>query len=199
MSIPPLNQQKPLLRLILYVLFAIQPLIKISIKLDSIDAYERKLVKQIEVASIAVKDGYNKSYIRLISVDNKKSPIIAQIEFDASQKGVTKRVTKKVRSGDDLLALSGGRSVYDGYVINDIVCEPENEYIDFTSKPEVIRLNEVIGDVHPDELKRLQIRKTIEEHLQKELKLTSRGIKVLSLFFIAIMMKKAMLKKVNMP
>jgi len=153
-------------------------------KLDSIDAYERKLVKQIEVASINIKDGHNKAYIRLISVDNKKSPITAQIELDASLKGITKRVTKKVRSGDDLLALSGGRSVYDGYVLNDIYCEPENEYIDFTSKPEIIRLNEVIGDVHPDEFKRLQIRKTIEEHLQKELKLTPRGIKVLSLFFI---------------
>jgi len=153
-------------------------------KLDSIDAYERKLVKQIEVASIAVKDGHNKAYIRLVSVDHKKSPITALIEFDASQKGVTKRITKKVRSGDDLLALSGGRSVYDGYVVNDIYCEPDNEYIDFTSKPEIIRLNEVIGDVHPDEFKRLQIRKTIEEHLEKELKLTPRGIKVLSLFFI---------------
>ncbi len=153
-------------------------------KLDSIDAYERKLVKQIEVASIHVKDGHNKAYIRLISVDNKKSPITAKIELDATQKGQTKRITKKVRSGDDLLSLSGGRSVYDGYVVNDIYCEPENEYIDFTSMPEIIRLGGVIGDVHPDEFKRLQIRKTIEEHLEKELKLTPRGIKVLSLFFI---------------
>ena len=153
-------------------------------KLDSIDAYERKLVKQIEVASIHVKDGHNKAYIRLISVDNKKSPITAKIELDATQKGLTKRIIKKVRSGDDLLSLSGGRSVYDGYVVNDIYCEPDNEYIDFTSMPEIIRLGGVIGDVHPDEFKRLQIRKTIEEHLEKELKLTPRGIKVLSLFFI---------------
>jgi len=35
-----------------------------------------------------------------------------------------------------------------------------------------------------DDLKRLQIRKTIEEHLEKELVLTAQGIKVLSLFFI---------------
>lgn len=153
-------------------------------KLDSIDAYERKLVKQIEVASINVKDGHNKAYIRLVSVDHKKSPITAQIELDVMQKGVVKRMVKKVRSGDDLLSVTGGRSIYDGYVVNDIYCEPENEYIDFTSKPEIIRLNEVIGDVHPDEFKRLQIRKTIEEHLEKELKLTPLGIKVLSLFFI---------------
>lgn len=153
-------------------------------KLDSIDAYERKLVKQIEVASIQVKDGHNKAYIKLLSVDYKLGPITAQIEFDAMQNGQVKRITKKVRSGADLLELSGGRDVYDGYVVNDIVCEPGNEYIDFTSKPEIIRLNDMIGDVNPDEYKRLQIRKTIEEHLDKELKLTPKGIKVLSLFFI---------------
>ena len=153
-------------------------------KLDSIDAYERKLVKQIEVASIQVKDGHNKAYIKLLSVDNKKSPITAQIEFDAMQSGQVKRITRKVRSGTDLLELSGGRDVYDGFVVNDIYCEPGSEYIDFTSKPDIIRLGEMVGDVNPDEYKRLQIRKTIEEHLDKELKLTSKRIKVLSLFFI---------------
>ncbi len=39
-------------------------------KLDSVDAYEQKLVKQIEVAGVDVVDGYNKAYIKLISVDN---------------------------------------------------------------------------------------------------------------------------------
>ncbi|CAA9891572.1 Type III restriction enzyme [Candidatus Methylobacter favarea] len=153
-------------------------------KLDSIDAYERKLVKQIEVASIQVKDGHNKAYIKLLSVDHKKSPITAKIEFDKMQNGEVKRVVQTVKSGTDLLELSVGRDVYDGYVVNDIYCEPGNEYIDFTSKPEIIRLGALVGDVNPDEYKRLQIRKTIEEHLDKELKLTPKGIKVLSLFFI---------------
>jgi len=153
-------------------------------KLDAIDAYERKLVKQIEVASIAVKDGHNKAYIRLLSVDHKKSPITAKIEFDKMENGGVKRVVKTVKSGVDLLDLSGGRDVYDGYVVNDIYCEPGQEYIDFTSKPDVLRLGEVVGDVAPDAVKRLQIRKTIEEHLDKELRLTPLGIKVLSLFFL---------------
>ncbi len=51
-------------------------------KLDSIDAYEQKLVKQIEVASINVQDGHNKPYIKLLKVNNKKSPIQAHVEFD---------------------------------------------------------------------------------------------------------------------
>lgn len=152
-------------------------------KLDSIDAYEQKLVKQIEVASIQVKDGHNKAYIKLLAVDNKNGHR-AKIELDVQQQGNVKRAEKWVKQGDDLLSISGGRSIYDGYVVNDIYCEEGNEYIDFTSKPDIIRLHHAIGDVSEDEYKRLQIRKTIEEHLDKELKLTPMGIKVLSLFFI---------------
>jgi type III restriction enzyme len=154
-------------------------------KLDSVDAYERKLVKQIEVAGIEVKDSHNKAYIKLLKVDNKKSPIRAQIEVDiGGGGGEVVRKKKWVKSGDDLLDHSNGRSVYDGYIIEDIYCEKDNEYISFTSKPEIIKLNQAIGEVNDDEYKRLQIRKTIEEHLEKEMQLRPQGIKVLSLFFI---------------
>ena len=154
-------------------------------KLDSVDAYERKLVKQIEVAGIEVQDAHNKAYVKLLKVDNRKSPITAQIEMDVRQgSGEVKRKKKTVRCGDDLLDLSGGRDVYDGYIIEDIYCEKDNEYISFTSKPEIVRLNQAVGEVNDDEYKRLQIRKTIEEHLDKEMQLRPKGIKVLSLFFI---------------
>jgi type III restriction enzyme len=154
-------------------------------KLDSVDAYERKLVKQIEVAGIEIKDSHNKAYVKLLKVDNKKSPIRAQIELDiAGRKGDVTRKKKWVKSGDDLLDLSSGRNVYDGYIIEDIYCEKGNEYISFTSKPDIVGLNQAIGEVNDDEYKRLQIRKTIEEHLDKEMQLRPRGLKVLSLFFI---------------
>jgi type III restriction enzyme len=154
-------------------------------RLDSVDAYERKLVKQIEVAGIQVQDSYNRAYIKLFKVDNRTSPITAQIEMDVmTLTGEAKRMKKTVRSGNDLLEISGGRDVYDGYIIEDIYCEEGNEYISFTSKPEIVKLNQAIGEVNDDEYKRLQIRKTIEKHLDKELLLRSRGLKVLSLFFI---------------
>jgi len=154
-------------------------------KLDSVDAYQRKLVKQIEVSGIEVKDSHNKAFIRLLNVDNRKSPITAQVEIDAMQSsGDVKRVKKTIRSGDDLLEISGGRSVYDGYIIEDIYCEKGNEYISFTSKPEIVKLDQAIGEVNEDEYKRLQIRKTIEKHLEKEMELRPKGLKVLSLFFI---------------
>ena len=48
----------------------------------------------------------------------------------------------------------------------------------------MIHLHQAIGEVDEDQYKRIQIRKTIEEHLEKEMALRPRGIKVLSLFFI---------------
>jgi len=151
-------------------------------KLDSVDAYERKLVKQIEVASLQVKDGHNKAYIKLLSVKN--NPFQAKVEIDVLGRGSVKRKTKTVKPGDNLYEVSGGRDLYEGYIVNDIYCEDGNEYIDFTSRPDVVKLNQDFGGVNQDEFKRLQIKKTIEEHLDKELRLTSKGLKVLSLFFI---------------
>ena len=41
-------------------------------RLDAVDAYERRLVKQIEVASATLEDAHNKPYVRLASVSNRR-------------------------------------------------------------------------------------------------------------------------------
>ena len=47
-------------------------------RLDAVDAYERKLVKQIEVASAIVEDAHNKPYVRLVSTSNRLGTISAR-------------------------------------------------------------------------------------------------------------------------
>lgn len=154
-------------------------------KLDAVDSYNLELVKQIEVAGFATKDYHNNAYIRLLSVNNKKSPITAKIEMDVKdKKGVVKRASVTVRQGDDLYDKSKGRDVYEGYIVNEIYCEEGNEYVDFTSKADILRIGKPIGDVDDLAIKEQQIKKTIEEHLNKELILNKQGIKILSLFFI---------------
>ncbi len=150
-------------------------------KLDSIDAYEQQLVKQIEVANVKLEDSSNKAYIRVVSV--KANPRIAKVEIDINQSGRTTRKVLTLKNSDDLYEKSKGRDVYDGYIINDIYIEKDKEYIEFLNG-EIVYLGESIGDADNDSIKRLQIRKTIEEHLDKELRLKPKGIKVLSLFFI---------------
>jgi len=154
-------------------------------KLDAVDSYNLGLVKQIEVAGFTTKDYHNKAYLKLLSVDNKKSPITAKIEMDVKdRRGVVKRKAVTVKRGDDLYEKSGGRDVYEGYIVSEIYCEEGNEYVAFTSKPDILRIGKPIGDVDDLTVKEQMIRKTIEEHLNKELVLNKLGIKVLSLFFI---------------
>jgi len=154
-------------------------------KLDAIDAYNMSLVKQIEVASFESEDYHNDAYLKLVSVDNKKSPITAKIEIDQYKKGKTKRKTVTVRQGDDLSSKKLANSDrYNGYIVNEIFCGEGREFVDFTNQAAKLKIGKAHGDIDDLIIKRAQIRKTIEEHLNKELILSSKGIKVLSLFFI---------------
>ena len=152
-------------------------------RLDAIDAYERQLVKQIEVASVISKENNNDAYMKLLSVDNSKSPITAKIELDVNKKGKIKREVVTVKVTDCLGDFYSGREIYKDYIVSEISCREGNEFISFSTKPP-LKLGEVRGNIDDDTIKKLQIRKTIEEHLDKELRLISEGIKVLSLFFI---------------
>lgn len=155
--------------------------INLMYKLDAVDAYNKQLVKQIEVASVVV-DGAASSgaYIKLISVQNKNG-ISAKIELDVKGKdGKAKRETKEIKQNSDLLQLSK-LPQYGEYLVKDIYAE--QEYIEFTNGTE-ISIGHSIGAVDDLMIKRYQIRKTIQEHLDKELRLNPKGIKILSLFFI---------------
>lgn len=157
--------------------------VNLMYKLDAIDAYERKLVKQIEVGSVQTEGANNQAYIRLVDVKVSKGLPVAKVELDAFKNGSISRKTYTVKQNDDLESLTD-RVEYEGYIIKDIHAVTGNEYIDFTSKEDVIRLNEAMGNVDDRQIKTAMISKTIEEHLDKELVLNPQGIKVLSLFFI---------------
>lgn len=152
-------------------------------KLDPIRAYDMKLVKRIEVDSVIGESNLslNEAFIRLISVDNKNG-IKAKITIlDYKSTGVKEnKIT--VKNGDNLANKSGRSDYMQGYIVSEISCEPGNEYIKFNSG-RVVSLGQSQGGM-TDEVMKVQVRKTIEEHLDKELKLKGMGIKVLSLFFI---------------
>jgi len=154
-------------------------------RLDAVDAYEKKLVKGIDVAGFSSTDQHNDAYIKLISVDNKSTPITAKIEVDTASKnnlGI-ERKTIKVKKNDDLSEKTK-RDVYKDLFVNEIYCEKGNEYISFTPKDVLIELGRYTVDVDDSIIKRKMIAKTIQEHLDKEVEYNKDGIKVLSLFFI---------------
>lgn len=157
--------------------------INLLYRLSPVDAYQMGLVKQISVSSNQVVGGFNQPYVRLLSVSNDKG-FRAKIEMDVKGKdGAVSRKAVTVKPGDNLFLLSGERELYEGYAIAGIDCTPGYEHIEFGNTEEVA-LGKAIGDVDENIVKRAQIRRTIEAHLDKELRYTDKGIKVLSLFFI---------------
>lgn len=147
-------------------------------RLDAVDAYNQKLVKKIEVLSLRSEESFNVPYVKLVEVKERK----AKIEIDAEVRGKVKRTVKTVKYGDDLYDISGERELYRNYIVEQIDWTEGNESIEINGH--VLRIGDAIGDIDDDTIKRFQIRLTIEEHLNKELRLRHKGIKVLSLFFI---------------
>ncbi len=141
------------------------------------------LVKQISVSSNQVSGGFNLPYVKLLSISNDKG-FRAKLEIDVKdKKGTVSRKTVTVKSGDELFLLSGERELYEGYSVAGIDCTPNYEHIEFGNTEEVT-LGKAIGDVDENIVKRAQIKRTVETHLDKEMRYTDKGIKVLSLFFI---------------
>jgi type III restriction enzyme len=155
-------------------------------RLDAIDAYERKLVKQIEVASATVEDAYNKPFVRLVSVSNKRGTITAKIELDVVTANGVKRQEVTVSDGDDLEQTSKKRAIYADFRIGEINTAKGEEFLElrYPGGEMYLAVGQAHGDVDALAVQREMIRRTIKEHLDKEKRLRPQGIKVLSLFFI---------------
>ena len=151
--------------------------------LDALDAFNKKLVKKIEVKGFEVKnfrgtDSY--LYLEQIVLSSKKPPM-AKIELEIGYKKSINRESRILSVGDDLYYVSQEMEQYKGYTISEI--DPLRGTVTFTNG-EVIKAGDVVGDVSEKDMRRIQIRETILSHFEKEEKLFNMGIKCLSLFFI---------------
>ena len=151
-------------------------------KLDPIRAYDLRLVKKIEVASVRSDNSFNDAYVKLLKTDNRNG-IKAQMEIQRQSSGRVKKAKVTVKQGDDLFLKSGERENYrDGYIVKNIDCTPGGEYVEFDSG-RFLEVGQEIGGLQDDVMK-AQVYTTVEQHLNKEKMLKEKGIKVLSLFFI---------------
>ena len=154
-------------------------------RLHAVDAYERKLVKQIEVASANIEDAYNRPYVRLVSVSNTRNRITAKVEVDVQGSTSVQRQEVLVQDGDDL-QLTTSREIYTDCRVGEINTKRGQEFLELRVPGDeiILRPGMAWGDVDPSLVQREMIRRTIREHLDKEKRLRPQGIKVLSLFFI---------------
>ena len=152
--------------------------------LDALDAFKKKLVKKIEVKGFELKNlsGTNRyMYLAAIVIDRRKPPR-ARLEFEVSRAGGSpKRETHLLEGGDSLYTASKGLEEYKGISIADI--DPIRATVTF-SNGDTLTAGDASGNVNEADIRRIQIRETINSHFDKEEKLFEQGIKCLSLFFI---------------
>jgi type III restriction enzyme len=151
-------------------------------RLDPIRAFELKLVKQIVVASAVADGSADGAFVRVESITHKPS-LKAKLRIHVQGASGPKERAVVAKQGTDLFVLSNERVNYrSGFEVTEINATPGHEYIEFAND---IRLpvGGEIGGLRED-IWRAQIKYTIKQHLEKELELRTRGIKVLSLFFI---------------
>lgn len=151
--------------------------------LDALDAFNKKLVKKIEVKGFEVKnfrgtDSY--LYLEQIVLSSKKPPM-AKIELEIGYNKSINRESRILGVGEDLYYVSQEMEQYKGYTISEI--DPLRGTVTFTNG-EVISTGDIVGDISEKDMRRIQIRETILSHFEKEEKLFDKGIKCLSLFFI---------------
>lgn len=153
-------------------------------RLDAVDAYNQKLVKKIAVRGIQTRGiAGTSAYLYLQNIEISKQSPVAHLDMQVQLKtGDIKRKVRRIRQGDNLFDLSGGLEAYrDRFVVSQI--DAVTDTLEFTNGL-VLSAGDVEGDLSEEQLRRIQIRETIAAHLEKEQRLFSQGIKVLSLFFI---------------
>ncbi|MEO7172882.1 DEAD/DEAH box helicase family protein [Flavobacterium sp.] len=149
--------------------------------LNPVKAYDLGLVKQIEVDSVLSENDFNSAYIQVESVNRSGNSITAKIKIDVNfPDGVKRKTVTANGRKNDLFELSGRNDRYDGLKIYEI--DFGSQQIELTNGV-ILGVGQSQGGMN-DEVMKFMIRKTVEEHLRKEKQFRSKGIKVLSLFFI---------------
>lgn len=152
-------------------------------RLDALDAYNKKLVKEISVTGIkASGTTATEGYIYLERVNLSKAAPTATIHFDCkTKKGIRKKI-QTVGQDFNIYEKSGELEEYKNNFIVKFIDGRDNS-VEFLNGIKIY-VGDILGKVDEEQLRKIQIRETIKAHLQKESELFGKGIKVLSLFFI---------------
>lgn len=152
-------------------------------RLDALDAYNKRLVKKIQVKGINLKGSTGTTgylYLESIALSTVKPPQ-AKIEYEKrTTSGSITKERKTITEGFNLYVNSGNMPAYKNQTITEI-----NGYLNKVVVGGMdIYPGDILNDKDENAFRRVQIRECIMSHLQKEKQLYSSGIKVLSLFFI---------------
>ena len=151
--------------------------------LDPVQAFQKKLVKKISVASVVEENDPTQAYVKVLKIINKDNRFTCTVQFFQNTNKGRKLIKKVCKQHDNLFIHSKENSVYtNGFTITEINCKPGMEFIKFANSLK-FSLGQEQGGSREDIVK-IQIKETIKAHFEKEIQLKGQGIKVLSLFFL---------------
>jgi len=178
-----LKQFNPLMTLRYSATHKSDSLYNMVYRLDAMEAYNKRLVKKIAVKGITASGTTaTESYIYLESINLSKSAPTATIQFEMKGAKGIRKVSRIVSEGFNLYDYSGQMEEYkEGYVVSRI--DGRDDSIEFLNGIKLYA-GDIVGQVNEEQIRRIQIRETIDAHLKREEELFHKGIKVLSLFFI---------------
>jgi len=148
-------------------------------RLSPVDAFLFNLVKKIEVLGASQESHNNADKIILKKIDKSlKATLRLPVIIDGNK-------TRKeiiVKDGSDLFTKTGNPD-FKGLKVDEISTRDGGKLV-FTNQETLYRENGTEADIAKKELYRVQIDEAIKIHFHRQNLLRSRGIKVLSLFFI---------------
>ena len=148
-------------------------------RLTPVAAYQKNLVKKIEVMSVMKEGDFNDAFIRCVEIKAEKKGLKARLLVHKKLSTGYKTTEIVARCKDDLSKKTQNPE-YTNFIISEI--DARHNFVRFTNGFR-IRLGEE-QEWDRKKIMKTQIEKTVQEHFEKSLTLKPLGIKPLSLFFI---------------
>ena len=149
-------------------------------RLTPFDAYQRGLVKRIQVDGVFEQHNLDGKTVILRSVET--SPLRAIVQTLAIVNGQAQSVLLELRQGDNLFTKTKHPDHRHGFIVTEITTRRNGTYIEFDGAGRIS--DDDIFSSSKRTIFKTQIERTIERHMRVQSDLKEKGIKVLSLIFI---------------
>lgn len=157
-------------------------------QLTPVDAYNLRLVKRVGVLSLVKDVDVNEAFVEVNKITATAASVTATAMIHKATAQGTRPVRVTLHKDDDLFELSGGRDIYRGWVVEDILANLGD--VQFQNG-QTVSLG-ASSSATDEQQQRLLLRHAVEAHFEKELQLVqqhrrqviSERIKPLTLFFI---------------
>ncbi len=148
-------------------------------RLTPFEAFQRNLVKKIQVNGVTTRDNLQQFFLALLSVTNGNG-IRAKVRTYRNDNGIAQETDIVLKHGEDLYEKTHLDEHKGGYRVVEI--NVAQKFIEFENGVKLLQNGTDL--TFREAIFRVQIEETIKAHMERQEQLLEKDIKVLSLFFI---------------